>query len=188
VIDTGKWLPGRKVLIVPAAISQPWHGEKTLAVNLTKEQIRSSPDIDTAEPISRKAEQLLYSHYDWVPYWIAPEMTPSPPTIASSVEERREAIKEAESAGEPNLRSIGEVLGYDLQAKDGKVGHIEDFLLDDKASNILYLVVNLEKWLPRKKVLIPPLTISELDWAESRAVVDMSRRAVESSSEYTPAA
>src|SRR5437870_12620141 len=58
IVDTGKWLPGRKVLIVPAAIQLPWHGETALPVRLTKDQIRSSPDIDTAQPISQKAEDL----------------------------------------------------------------------------------------------------------------------------------
>ena len=61
VIDTAKWLPGRKVLILPEATLQPWHGEEALPVKLTKDQIKSSPDIDTAQPISQKLNNS-YTH------------------------------------------------------------------------------------------------------------------------------
>src|SRR5215471_16744900 len=63
VVDTGKWLSGRKVLVAPEAIVKPWHHQAKIAVKMTTEQIRSSPDIDMAMPISRVAEELLYRHY-----------------------------------------------------------------------------------------------------------------------------
>src|SRR3954465_14046278 len=65
VVDTGKWLSGRKVLVSPEAIVKPWHHEAKIAVTLTTEQIRSSPDIDTAVPVSRAAEAGLHRHYQW---------------------------------------------------------------------------------------------------------------------------
>src|SRR5690349_8431200 len=68
-VDTGKWLPGRKVLVAPEAIVKPWHNQAAIPVNLTMEQIRSSPDIDTAAPLSRMAEELLHRHYQRTPYW-----------------------------------------------------------------------------------------------------------------------
>src|SRR5438874_12338004 len=113
VVNTGKWLPGRIVLIAPEAIVQAWHGESGLPVDLTKDQIRSSPDVYTAEPISRRAEQLLYAHYGWIPYWAAVGIEPVVvPQFASTLEERRDAIQEAESTGDPHLHSIKEVTGY----------------------------------------------------------------------------
>src|SRR5215475_5680787 len=69
VVATGKWLPGRKVLMVPEGIVKPWHHQPAIAVKLTREQVRSSPDIDTAMPISRVAEELVHRHYQWTPYW-----------------------------------------------------------------------------------------------------------------------
>jgi len=187
VIDTAKWLPGRKVLISPEATLQPWHGEGALPVKLTKDQIKSSPDIDTAQPISRKAERLLYTHYGWIPYWAAPGVPappPLPPAGAASAEERREAAEEAESASEPRLRSIREVLGYHLLATDGEIGHIEDLVLDDNTSRILFVIVNLGEWLSRKRVLLSPRLISKIDWASSKVVTEASRQAVKTSPEY----
>ena len=43
VVDTGTWLPGRKVLIAPEALSKPDWASMTLPVNLTKEQVKYSP-------------------------------------------------------------------------------------------------------------------------------------------------
>src|ERR1700726_605806 len=81
VVDTGKWLPGRKVLVAPEAIVKPWHHQAAIAVKLTTEQNRSSPDIDTAIPVSRVAEELLHGHYQWTPYWDSTILTipPMPP-------------------------------------------------------------------------------------------------------------
>src|ERR1051325_2075889 len=36
VVDTGKWLPGRKVLVVPEAIVKPCQRQPAIAVKLTK--------------------------------------------------------------------------------------------------------------------------------------------------------
>ena len=59
VVDTGAWLPGRRVLISPIALGQPdWAGQ-FFPVKLTMEQVRNSPDIDTDKPVSRQQESLL---------------------------------------------------------------------------------------------------------------------------------
>jgi sporulation protein YlmC with PRC-barrel domain len=47
VVDTGKWLSGRKVLISPVAIGLPDWMIQELPVSLTKGQVKRSPDIDT---------------------------------------------------------------------------------------------------------------------------------------------
>ena len=69
VVDTGNWLPGRKVLIAPDALSKPDWASMMLPVNLTKEQVKNSPDIDTEKPVSRQQEEDLRGYYDWPLYW-----------------------------------------------------------------------------------------------------------------------
>lgn len=69
VVKTGSWLLGRKVLISTDAILKDlWEGQ-TVPVNLTKENVSSSPDIDTDKPVSRQQEQELFNHYPWKNYW-----------------------------------------------------------------------------------------------------------------------
>ena len=83
VVDTGRWLPGRKVLISPKALDQPDWQDRIFRVHLTKEQIRDSPDIDTDKPVSRQREIELHQHYGWTPYWgliHGLEVAPAPPS------------------------------------------------------------------------------------------------------------
>ena len=53
VVKTGNWLSGRKVLISPYALIKGMDRPNIFPVNLTKEQIKNSPDIDTDQPVSR---------------------------------------------------------------------------------------------------------------------------------------
>ena len=69
VVDTSIWVPGRKVLVSPVALYQPDWEEQKLPVRLNKEQIESSPDIDTDKPVSRQRQIELHTHYRWPPYW-----------------------------------------------------------------------------------------------------------------------
>ena len=191
VVDTGKWLPGRKVLVAPEAIVKPWHHQAAIAVKLTMEQIRSSPDIEMAMPISRVAEELLHRHYQWTPYWDStivpiPPMPPPPPALMVE-EDRQEAGKTAESLVDVGPRSANELGGYHVKARDVEVGHVEDLLLDDDLSRILFLVVEVKRWLFGKKVLAGPSLISRVDWATSTVHVSANRQALKSAQEYNPA-
>jgi uncharacterized protein YrrD len=192
VADTGKWLPGRKVLVVPEAIVKPWHHQRAIAVRLTTEQIRSSPDLDTAMPISRVTEEALHQHYQWTPYWDAttaplPPAPPPPPALTVEVD-RQEAGTTAESLVDVRLRSANELAGYRVEAGDGEVGHVHDLLLDDDLARILFLVVEVKGWLFGKKVLAGPSLISRVDSATSTVHLNANRQALKSAQEYNPAA
>lgn len=74
VVDTGNWLPGRKVLIHPSAIVQtpqvrePDYEEEQLAVRLTMAQVKASPSILDDAPVSLQVEGSLHGYYDWPGY------------------------------------------------------------------------------------------------------------------------
>jgi hypothetical protein len=50
---------------------------------------------------------------------------------------------QGEKAWDPHLRSTHEVSGYNIQAADGEIGHVEDFIIDDAAWAIRYLILPL---------------------------------------------
>ena len=54
VVDTGVWLPGRRVLLPPEVLTGSDWGAGVATVSLTRKQVKESPDIDTQKPISRK--------------------------------------------------------------------------------------------------------------------------------------
>jgi hypothetical protein len=192
VVDTGKWLPGRKVLVVPEVIDTPWHNERPLPVRLSRDQIRSSPEIDTEQPVGRRAEELLHRHFTWNPYWgdlaAAPIPQPAAPPLVASDADRHAAELEAEASTETPLRSVRIVRGYRVDADDGRVGSLADFLIDDDLSRVLFLAVDLKAWLFDKEVLVEPAFVSRIDWATSTVHLGATQQAVRSRQEYHPAA
>jgi sporulation protein YlmC with PRC-barrel domain len=193
VVDTGRWLPGRKVLAIPDAIQTPWHHEDVLSLNLTQEAIESSPEIDTAAPVSRLTEDLLHRHYSWTPYWAdlttVPVPSPAPSSsIRESTEDRHEAEQEAERLTAPPLRSAKEVQEYRVEATDGKVGRVEDLLIDDDFRRILFLAIRVDGLLFGKQVLSSPRLVARVDSSSSIIYIDTTRQAIKSGQEYNPAA
>jgi hypothetical protein len=85
------------------------------------------------------------------------------------------------------------VSGYRIQATDGEIGHVDDFIIDDEASEngpweIRYLIVDTRNWLPGKSVLIPPLWADSINWDTRHVRVGLTRGMIENSPEYDPAA
>lgn len=89
-----------------------------------------------------------------------------------------------EELGDPHLQSSRDVIGYYIQARDGQIGHVEDFIVDTEAWAIRYMVVDTVNWWPGKKVLVAVTWIEAVDWAESLVHVDLSRDQVKGSPEF----
>jgi hypothetical protein len=106
------------------------------------------------------------------------------PYIERNRNKWRESTKGAK-AWDRHLRSTYEVTGYHLQALDGEIGHIEDFIIDDETWAIRYLIINTGNWWPGKKVLVSPQWIERVSWSESKAFVNLSRDTIKESPEYT---
>jgi hypothetical protein len=194
VVDTGKWLPGRKVLLPPSVLGHLDPNHQEFSVRLTMQQVKDSPDIDAERPVSRQIETNVYDYYGWSPYWGTgfymggygylggPMM--APPFLGSgSREEEIERTRRIED-DDPHLRSINAVTGYHIHASDGEIGHIEDFLVEDADWSIHYLVVDTKNWWPGKKVLISPRWAREIDWTDRLVNLHVDRQKVKDSPVY----
>lgn len=173
VVDAGGWLVDRKVLIAPQTVLTPAGKDKTLPVKLTREQVRHSPPIDMAKPVSRQNEEKLRLHYGWEPYWTA---------IYASDEE----LAAIPDGGDPHLRSASEIIGDRIETRDGSIGHVEDLLIEDGTWAIRYFIVDTRNWWPGKKVLLSPWWVTEIDWARSTVSLELTRDQVKTSPEYDP--
>lgn len=69
VIDTGHWLPGRKILIAPAWIQSVSWERSTVAVDLPRASVETAPEYDGTMPIARDYEISLFKHYSREGYW-----------------------------------------------------------------------------------------------------------------------
>ena len=184
VADTGSWIAGRQVLISPYALVGVIGEEQHIAVNLTKKQIENSPSLNSDKPVSRQFENDYYGYYDYPAYWGGSHMWGASPYIVRDREKLRKSIQN-EKTWNHHLRSTREVSGYNIQADDGEIGHIEDFIIDDETWAIRYLIINTHNWWPGKKVLISPQWIERVSWGEKKVFVNLARETIKHSPEYS---
>lgn len=191
VVDTSGWLTDRKVLISPMALAAIDWGGKRINAALTKSQVEQSPDIDTDQPVSRQQEIKYHRYYGYPNYWEGaylwglgpyPMMTHG----GEAPEYERRWEWGAKERGDPHLRSSGAVIGYHIEATDGDIGHVEDFLVDDATWAIRYMIVDTRNWWPGKKVLVSPEWIERVDWSDAKVHVGVTRAQIKQSPEYDP--
>lgn len=184
VANTGNWLTGREVLISPYALVAAIKAEHHIAVSLSKKQIEESPSLESDKPVSRQFEESYYGYYGYPMYWGGPLMWGAYPYLLRDPNQWNTPTETAKS-WDPHLRSTDSVGGHSIQALDGEIGHVEDFIIDDETWAIRYLVVDTRNWWPGKKVLISPHWIERVSRDESKVFVNLSREAIKQSPEYT---
>ena len=194
VVDTGTWLPGRKVLLPPSALGEPDTDVREYPVDLDKEQIKDAPGLASDKPVSRQMETDIYGYYGWTPYWYGGFGYPAPggmvpagamPVTPPASSEDPQNVQ-AGDLGDPQLRSANEVNGYNVEATDGSIGHIEDVMVDETEWAVRYLMVDTKNWWPGKKVLISPDWRREIVWSEQNIYVDVTRDKVKNAQEFDP--
>jgi hypothetical protein len=195
VVDTGAWLPGRKVLLPLSALGQPDRALRHFPVKITMQQVKDSPDVDTDLPVSRQIEAQVHDYFGWDPYWsghfspisnaiatpfVMPlhEQEPTPVDLARVYTHPNE--------GDPHLRSVATVTGYHIHASDGEIGHVEDLLVDDAGWSIRYIKVDTRNWWPGESVLISPRSAKKIDEEDKLIHLDVSRTKVKGSPPYDP--
>jgi PRC-barrel domain len=207
VVGAGSWLTGRKVLIHPSAIApleippkplvpmMSFGDTLTVFVRLTKQQIEASPDAREDEPVTAHMEAGLYDYYGWDPVWgtsffggDAVVQQSSGRSDFAEVAESRGGKYEAPPAGDPYLGGVADVIGYRVHATDGDIGHVENLLADDENWDIRYLIVSTRNWLPGKQVLLAPYAVADIDWAERKVIVNVTREQIRTAPEWDPLA
>jgi uncharacterized protein YrrD len=185
VADTGDWMSGRRVLISPYALDPARKEDQVIPVDLTKKQIENSPPLESDKPVSRQYEMQYYPYYGWPVYWGGPYMWGAtaypqrgiaPPSASHSAPE----------TDDPHLRSTASVTGHDIQAKDGEIGHVDDFVIDDETWSIRYLIVDTSNWWMGKKVLLSTRWIDNISWDESKVfMTGLTREAIKQAPEFS---
>ena len=85
---------------------------------------------------------------------------------------------------EAHLRSTQAVSGYHVQATDGIIGHVCDFMMDDKSWAIGQLVVKIGHRFTGNEVLVPVSKVERISYDESTVFVNLAKEAVEKSPVY----
>lgn len=204
VVDTGNWLSGRNVLLPSSAIAHLDSAKKQCSINLTMQQIKDGPSVDTARPVSRQMESRVYDHYGYSPYWNSSYSYMGGLAYlggfgylggmgGARLNEPRstsedEVAEMQRNSQDVHLRSFEDVNGYHIHASDGEIGHVADFLIEDGDWTIRYLVVDTKNWWPGKKVLISPRSVKSIAWGDQLVNVDVNRQKVKDGPTYDASA
>ena len=176
VADTGQWLAGRQVLISARALGHLYPNGKVLLVNLTRKQIEESPSIDEHKPVSRQHEDEYDRHYgyssyaeSWPLWGLAeyPVVVPPPPSTITK-----------QHGVDSHLRSTRVVQSYNVEASDGGIGGVADFLIDGRTWVLREILVETGHWYSEKEISIPTDKISRISYDESNVYVDSTKAAI----------
>jgi len=77
------------------------------------------------------------------------------------------------------------VNGYQLHAVDGIVGHVCDFMMDDRSWAIRPLVIKIGHRFTGKEVLIPVSLVERISYQESTVFAKLTQDDVEKSPEHS---
>jgi hypothetical protein len=71
--------------------------------------------------------------------------------------------------------------GYSIEAMDGKVGTVSDFLVDERTWKLRWLVVDTGSWLTGRKILLHPMSLEKPDLELRAFPAKLTRAQVEAS-------
>ena len=79
------------------------------------------------------------------------------------------------------LQVISALKGFAMEATDGRIGTVVDFLFDDTSWKVRWLVVDCGNWLEGRKALIYPLVVSHAGLEGEQFQVKLTKAQVEGS-------
>lgn len=187
MVDAGKWLAERNVLISPYSIKQPMRKDRVVEVALTRRLVRTSPLLDIDQPVTREQEQEFQRHYHYPTYWDGdglwalgavpyPSVAPLPGVDGGAA---------GAYPADMQLRSFGQMDSFEVQAVDQTIGEVDDLIFDDESWVIRYLIVDTQSWWPGgRKVLVGLPWVDSIDWARQQIHVTLTREQVKCSPVY----
>jgi hypothetical protein len=164
VANTGESRLAASVLISPAELGQPDGKDRIIPVQLTVEEIRQSPDIHADLPVTLQRLKSDGASDHTFPVWSAEDGV--------------------QINGDSFLRSLTGIVGYTIRARDGDIGHVEDFVADTDDWRIRYMIADTRDWLPGKKILVSTEWITSVNFVYSRVNVDLTQEELKNKPEF----
>jgi hypothetical protein len=173
-----------RVLLSPHALGQVSLEQGRIPVILTRKQIEEGPILGTDQPVSQEFEAEYHAYYGWPARFEGPFVWGTHPVL-----DRRPVGGFSEGRSkevwDPHLRGTREVRGYHVQADDGALGFVEDFVIDCDTWTIRYLIINTSNWWQGQRVLVAPQWIERVVWEDAKVFVNLTRQAIKASPPYS---
>lgn len=82
-----------------------------------------------------------------------------------------------------DLDSVKKTAGYHIHARNGEIGHVDDFLIGEDSWQIRYLLVDTSNWIGGRSVVVSSQVVERVDKADERLYVAADRDAIEQAPE-----
>lgn len=79
------------------------------------------------------------------------------------------------------VHRLSRIRGFHVHATDGAIGHVDDFLVDERLGRVCFLAVDTSNWLGGKWVAISTASVIDIDWGENVVRVSMTREEIRNS-------
>ena len=85
--------------------------------------------------------------------------------------------------GDSRLDSVKTTSGYHIQARNGEIGHVDDFLISQDSWRIRYLLVDTSNWIGGRSVIVSSETVERVDKTDNQIYVAADRDAIKNAPE-----
>lgn len=190
VAHTGFLFSARESLIGVPLLGAPDTEKREFPVSMKAEEIDEAPTPDADEPVSAQRDRSVGRDFAvWPPFLIGMGAARFSPVIAEAQlmryvpdnDETTAADEDGPGArGDTHLRSMHEVRGYSVVARDDAFGSVADFLVDPEGWTVRFIVIDTGVWLPGKRVVVTPDHLTGIDAEMGSIHVDVDKAKVES--------
>ena len=200
-MDKTAKLFGKEVLLSTSAVERAAWQNQALYVTVDREAVKRSPEIklkQILEPGRQRYDQeaSLNEHYGWLAYWggythaqhmVTGEMSGAGagmlteenaiksmnPTGTGMNQQRR--ITQDQTLQGAALQSAEMTFGFKVSTKNGELGYVEDFIVNESNWQIMFMVLDTKKNMNGKKILVAPEAIDWVSWRQKHVSVDMEK-------------
>ncbi len=189
-VNTGDRLDQRPVLLNRAAFERIDHNAKQLILNLSRDDVEKSPEVNPEEPITRENQKQLHDYYRWPAYWGRDEediIDTSQMAFEESADPADAQGDVLEDAEPTDLQSVSDLeTFFHVDTTDEDIGRLCDVVIDTETWEVVYLVCELSD--PQGTVvLIPAAYVERVEWADGHIYVDFDAPTVRNSPAFRTA-
>jgi hypothetical protein len=174
--ERGFW-PFKKELVVPSdrIDKMPNKADKIISTNLLE------AEIENLSSTNWFCVQLGKAFENVNPYWRIGNFPRTfawrlPFAIGSvySYHQEEPDIPQVEHTIHPQLRSLREFKGYQVDAKDGEIGEVKDLIIDADGWKIRYVIVDS----PPKRIMMPSQWINQINPSLEILKLNLNRKLI----------
>lgn len=182
VVRVGWPIVGRQILISPQMISHFELNNKQIVLNADSMDINSCSEPEVSNLISRRYDVSSNIYYGWPSYWdgnIGWGMGATPSDLTEIQSAQTADVVDLKSKNQDetlNLRSLRDLIGYDVGSQETMTGRFDDILIEEEKLNVIAVVVKMARWFnTRKTVLLPVEWVKDVDWREHEFYIDPTK-------------